>query len=71
MTETPDAPPITEQMREQARQTPGTWLYIVDPGYQDTGEEVPPEGVMAPTGSMSTARSTRTSSTTTSTSPRT
>jgi len=46
MTETPDAPPITEQMREQARQTPGSWLYIVDPGYQDTGEEVPPEGVI-------------------------
>lgn len=46
MTEKPDAPPITEQMREQARQTPGTWLYIVDPGYQDTGEEVPPEGVL-------------------------
>lgn len=46
MTNTPEAPPITEQMREQARQTPGTWLYIVDPGYQDTGEEVPPEGVI-------------------------
>lgn len=46
MTDQPDAPPITEQMREQARQTPGSWLYIVDPGYQDTGEEVPPEGVI-------------------------
>lgn len=46
MTNPPEAPPITEQMREQARQTPGTWLYIVDPGYQDTGDEVPPEGVI-------------------------
>src|SRR5437016_9523139 len=40
------APPITEQMREQARQTPGSWLYIVDPGYEDAGDDVPPEGVV-------------------------
>lgn len=39
-------PPITEEMREQARQTPDSWLYIVDPGYQDAGENVPPEGVV-------------------------
>lgn len=41
------APPqITEQMRIQARQTPNSWLYIVDPGYQDHGDEVPPEGII-------------------------
>ncbi|CAM06293.1 hypothetical protein A8924_0118 [Saccharopolyspora erythraea NRRL 2338] len=42
----PAPPPITDQMREEARQTPGTWLYIVDPGYQESGDEVPPEGVI-------------------------
>lgn len=40
------APPITEQLREHARQNPGTWLYIVDPGYSDDEGEVPPEGVV-------------------------
>ncbi|MBE9374770.1 type VII secretion system-associated protein [Saccharopolyspora sp. HNM0983] len=40
------APPITEQMREYARQNPNSWLYIVDPGYEQEGEEVPPEGVI-------------------------
>lgn len=40
------APPITDQMREQAKQTPNTWLYIVDPGYQDAGDEVPQEGIV-------------------------
>ncbi|MBA8827287.1 hypothetical protein FHX42_004671 [Saccharopolyspora lacisalsi] len=39
-------PPITEEMREQARQTPDSWLYIVDPGYQSSGDDVPPEGVV-------------------------
>jgi hypothetical protein len=39
-------PPITEQMREQAKQTPNSWLYIVDPGYEDSGDDVPPEGVV-------------------------
>lgn len=42
----PGPPPITDEMREQARQTPNSWLYIVDPGYQDSGEDVPPEGVI-------------------------
>jgi hypothetical protein len=40
------SPPITEQMREQARQTPNSWLYIVDPAYQDAGDDVPPEGIV-------------------------
>lgn len=40
------APPITDQMREHARQNPNTWLYIVDPGYEQEGDDVPPEGVM-------------------------
>jgi hypothetical protein len=40
------APPITEDMREQARQTPNSWLYIVDPGYEESGDDIPPEGVI-------------------------
>ena len=40
------APPITDQMREEARETPNSWLYIVDPGYQESGEDVPPEGII-------------------------
>ncbi|MDR7302194.1 type VII secretion system-associated protein [Haloactinomyces albus] len=44
--EQPPGPPITDEMREQARQTPDSWLYIVDPGYQEAGENVPPEGVV-------------------------
>ncbi|RCW47058.1 hypothetical protein DFQ14_101402 [Halopolyspora algeriensis] len=44
--ERPPGPPITEEMREQARQTPDSWLYIVDPGYQESGENIPPEGVV-------------------------
>ena len=39
-------PPITAQMREQAKNTPDSWLYIVDPGYQTDGDDVPPEGVV-------------------------
>jgi hypothetical protein len=39
-------PQITDYMREQAKQNPNGWLYIVDPAYEDSGEEVPPEGVM-------------------------
>lgn len=42
----PPGPPITDEMREQARQTPDSWLYIVDPGYEDSGEDVPPQGVV-------------------------
>ncbi|MGW0894116.1 type VII secretion system-associated protein [Saccharopolyspora sp. NPDC002578] len=42
----PEPPPITDEMREQARQTPNSWLYIVDPGYQESGDDVPPEGVV-------------------------
>ncbi len=44
--EQPTAPPITDEMREQARQTPDSWMYIVDPGYEESGENVPPEGVV-------------------------
>ncbi|WP_433870523.1 type VII secretion system-associated protein [Saccharopolyspora sp. CA-218241] len=40
------APPITDAMRDYARENPGNWLYIVDPGYQDAGDDVPPEGVV-------------------------
>lgn len=39
-------PQVTDDMREQAKQTPNSWLYIVDPGYEEAGEDVPPEGVV-------------------------
>lgn len=42
----PPGPPITDEMREQARQTPDSWLYIVDPSYEQSGDNVPPEGVV-------------------------
>ncbi|ASU80463.1 hypothetical protein CDG81_21765 [Actinopolyspora erythraea] len=42
----PYAPQITDEMREQAKQTPNSWLYIVDPAYEASGENVPPEGVV-------------------------
>lgn len=42
----PPAPPITEQMRRQATQLPNGWLYIVDPGYEEYGDDVPPEGIV-------------------------
>jgi hypothetical protein len=40
------APPITEQMREHARQNPNSWLYIADPGYAAEEGDVPPEGIV-------------------------
>ncbi|WP_019856386.1 type VII secretion system-associated protein [Actinopolyspora mortivallis] len=40
------APQITDEMREQAKRTPDSWLYIVDPAYEAAGENVPPEGVV-------------------------
>lgn len=40
------SPPISDQMREQAKQTPNSWLYIVDPGYETDGDDIPPEGVV-------------------------
>lgn len=39
-------PPITDEMREQARETPNSWLYIIDPGYEESGENVGTEGVV-------------------------
>lgn len=42
----PSPPPITDEMREQAKQTPDSWLYIVDPGYEEEGADIPPEGVV-------------------------
>ncbi|MCI2419662.1 type VII secretion system-associated protein [Saccharopolyspora sp. K220] len=39
-------PPITDEMREHAKQNPNSWLYIADPGYADGDAEVPPEGVV-------------------------
>ena len=42
----PKPPPITAQMREYAKEHPSTWLYIVDPGYEAQGENVPQEGIV-------------------------
>lgn len=39
-------PPITDEMRERAKQNPDGWLYIVDPGYEGNEGDVPPEGVI-------------------------
>lgn len=40
-------PTITDEMREHAKQNPDGWLYIVDPGYESSGEDdVAPEGVV-------------------------
>lgn len=44
--ERPGPPPITDEMREQAKQTPDSWLYIVDPGYEEEAADIPPEGVV-------------------------
>src|SRR5437879_5853309 len=41
----PENPPPTPEMRESARQAPGTWIYVVDPAFQDA-EEVPPSAVV-------------------------
>jgi SseB protein N-terminal domain len=38
-------PRITEQMRASARANPNTWLYVVDPAF-DEDTEVPPWGVV-------------------------
>ncbi|KAA2262665.1 type VII secretion system-associated protein [Solihabitans fulvus] len=38
-------PPITTELREQARAQPGTWLYVVDPAFQGV-EDVPGFGII-------------------------
>lgn len=47
MTEIPE-PPITEDMREQARQQPNTWMYSIDPFFAETAQTggVPPFGIV-------------------------
>lgn len=42
-------PPITDEMRELARQQPGSWLYSIDPFFEDGADEnaeVPPFGIV-------------------------
>ena len=39
------APPITDELRAQARANPGGWLYAIAPGYDPDGA-VPPEGIV-------------------------
>lgn len=43
--EQPENPPVTEEMREKARQAPGTWIYLVDPAFEGA-EEVPGSAVV-------------------------
>lgn len=38
-------PPITEEMRRAAQGQPGSWLYVIDPAFDQAGE-VPPEGIV-------------------------
>ncbi len=38
-------PPVTEAMRQSARQLPGGWVYVIDPGFNPNGR-VPGEGVV-------------------------
>ncbi|MDP9865449.1 MULTISPECIES: type VII secretion system-associated protein [Streptosporangium] len=45
MNDAPPPPPLTDELRERARRSPGTWLYAVDPFF-DPGGEVPPYGVV-------------------------
>jgi hypothetical protein len=40
-----DRPPITDDTRRQARHTPGSWVYSVDPRFDPDGE-VPPYGIV-------------------------
>jgi hypothetical protein len=41
----PENPQPTPEMRESARQAPGTWIYVVDPAFQDA-REVPPSAIV-------------------------
>ncbi|MHA6798841.1 type VII secretion system-associated protein [Bounagaea algeriensis] len=43
-TQQANRPVITAAMREQARNQPNTWLYVVDPIFTDPNAEVPPWG---------------------------
>ncbi|MER7213583.1 type VII secretion system-associated protein [Streptosporangium sp. NPDC000239] len=45
MNDVPPPPPLTDELRAQARRSPGTWLYAIDPFF-DPGGEVPPYGVV-------------------------
>ncbi|GGN94918.1 hypothetical protein GCM10011579_094960 [Streptomyces albiflavescens] len=38
-------PPLTEEMRTRARQSPGSWLYSIDPAYDAEGA-VPPYAIL-------------------------
>ncbi|GGP91583.1 type VII secretion system-associated protein [Streptosporangium pseudovulgare] len=45
MNDAPAPPPLTDELREQARRSPGTWLYAIDPFF-GPGDEVPPYGIV-------------------------
>ena len=42
---TTSAPPVTDDLRAEARANPGGWVYAVDPGFEGSAE-VPPEGIV-------------------------
>lgn len=42
---TPTTPPVTEALRAEARANPGTWVYEIDPAFDEAGR-VPPEGIV-------------------------
>jgi hypothetical protein len=45
MTATPQSPPITDELRAQARSNPGGWIYAIDPVFAGV-DQVPPEGII-------------------------
>ncbi|WP_460783857.1 type VII secretion system-associated protein [Microbacterium tumbae] len=42
---TPAAPPVTDELRAEAKANPGSWVYAIDSGF-DGSSSVPPEGVI-------------------------
>lgn len=45
MNDVPPPPSLTDELREQARRSPGKWFYAIDPFF-DPGGEVPPYGII-------------------------
>ncbi|MGI5286251.1 type VII secretion system-associated protein [Nonomuraea polychroma] len=45
MNDTPPPPPVTDELRRQARLRPGSWMYAIDPFFDPDGE-VPPYGIV-------------------------
>ena len=45
MNDVPPPPSLTDELREQARRSPGKWFYAIHPFF-DPGGEVPPYGII-------------------------